>query len=214
MDHQNNILRCPLGNMVIHCAAPPLTQTQTHTDLLSSPSHFLSLCLSVSLCIPQQARQMAAPWPAVPGKACELKVIPSRFEELPAPSLCSRGGPRPTCLPGSRTSGWGFVEWWARCRQPPRPAPCRKEKASSVEFFSYQMNKWVGLCLLVCVFACVRQCVCMCWEVRGIAMIALIDGMGWKMWGPLAYTWWWSFSTPRFLQLVSLWHSFFIFHHF
>ncbi|KAK1880449.1 Clustered mitochondria protein like [Dissostichus eleginoides] len=61
----------------------------------------------------EQAGQMAAPRPAVPGKACELKVIPSRFEELPAPMRCGRGGapgPRPTCLPGSETSGWGFVE--------------------------------------------------------------------------------------------------------
>ncbi|GLD65881.1 triple QxxK/R motif-containing protein isoform X6 [Lates japonicus] len=57
-----------------------------------------------------RAGQMAAPRPAVPEKACELKVIPSRFEELPAPSRCGRGGPRPTCLPGSGTSGWGFVE--------------------------------------------------------------------------------------------------------
>lgn len=114
-----------------------LCHPTNHTDPLFPPLSFpLSHSLPVSLCMPQQAGQMAAPRPGVPGKACELKVIPSRFEELPTPSLRSRGGPRPTCLPGSGTSGWGFVEWWACCRQPPQPAPRRKEKPSSVQFFS------------------------------------------------------------------------------
>lgn len=138
MDHPTNIVCGGLwATRVIRCATPPLTHICTPTLSLSLSFPPLSVSLRIP---PQQAGQMAAPRPAVPGKACELKVIPSRFEELPAPSLCGRGGPRPTCLPGSGTSGWGFVEWWARCRQPPllppRPAPRRKEKPSSVQFFS------------------------------------------------------------------------------
>lgn len=90
----------PLVNSAIHRAPPLLILSYTHTHLNTNP-----LFLSCPPSIPQQARQMAAPQPAVPGKACELKVIPSRFEELPAPPWCGRGGGGGLRPPASQARG-------------------------------------------------------------------------------------------------------------
>lgn len=152
----------------------PVCHRNSHTNRYTStlPPPLIS-SHSLSLFTPQQARQMAAPQPTVPGKACELKVIPSRSEELPASSRCGRGGGlQPTCLPGSGTSGWGFVEWWACCRQPlllpPRPAPCRKEKPASVQFFCSQMKQMSG-CSSVWWTARLCSCAFVCYfEARGL----------------------------------------------
>lgn len=136
---------------------PLVTVPPRHSD-----THTHSLSFN-PVSTPQQAGQMAAPRPAVPGKACELKVIPSRFEELPAPPRRGKGGASAHQPPGLGTSGWGFVEWWARRRHqppllPPRPAARRKERQSSVQFFSLKMNRW-AVCAqgCMCLHLCVRE---------------------------------------------------------
>lgn len=190
MDHQNSILWGGSWAAQSSSMPPQLSYKQIHFHSPSS-SHFLSL--SLSLFTPQQARQMAAPQPTVPGKACELKVIPSRSEELPASSRCGRGGGQPTCLPGSGTSGWGFVEWWACCRQPlllpPRPAPCRKEKPASVQFFCSQMKQMSG-CSSVWWTARLCPCAFVCYfEARGLGSgdaLYLYHWMWWLVWATLA----------------------------
>lgn len=73
----------PLGSLAIRGATPPLSPIHT-----STPSPALSF---PSLSSPSPW-QMAASQPATPAKACELKVIPSRFEELPEPPWRGRSG--------------------------------------------------------------------------------------------------------------------------
>ena len=133
----------------------PTSHRNRHTSTLSHSSS------APSLSIAQQSGQMAAPRPTLPGKACELKVIPSRSEEMPTSSWSRRGEPQPTCLPGSRTSGRGFVEWWACCRQPlllPSQPHCAGRRRQRL--LSFSTHKWtneqVSVCLLFSV--CLDEC--------------------------------------------------------
>lgn len=141
-------------------------------------SLFLSSCLSyfLSLPAPQQAGQMAAPRPALPEKACELKVIPSRFEELPALSRCGGRGALAHLPPRLRDIWLGFCGMMST-RPPAATATATptgtgpKGEAVICSVF-HQANEQM-VYLLVCVDLCF--CICLCvWEMT------LYDPMGCK----------------------------------
>lgn len=158
-------VRWLLGSSVIQCATATLTQTDTlPLSLLLSFPLTLSLSRALSLSTPQQARQMAAPQPTVPGKACELKVIPSRSEELPASSRCGRGG-APAHLPSRLWDIWlGFCGMMSVL--PPTPAtattagtvPKGEAGVCSVFLLSNETNERVFVCLVDC--AALPVCIC------------------------------------------------------
>lgn len=128
-------------------------------------SLFLSSCLSyfLSLPAPQQAGQMAAPRPALPEKACELKVIPSRFEELPALSRCGGRGALAHLPPRLRDIWLGFCGMMST-RPPAATATATptgtgpKGEAVICSVF-HQANEQM-VYLLVCVDLCL--CICLC----------------------------------------------------
>lgn len=145
MDHQNSILWGGSWAAQSSSVPPRLSYKQIHFHSPSS-SHFLSLSLSLHTTTgqadgsPSAHRARKSMW--IKGYTQQVWRAASII------AVRQRGGPQPTCLPGSGTSGWGFVEWWACCRQPlllpPRPAPCRKEKPASVQFFCSQMKQMSG----------------------------------------------------------------------
>lgn len=128
-----------------HWWCRPHHSVHTPTPTLSFPS----LPLSLSAPSPWQ---MAASQPATPAKACELKVIPSRFEELPeSPWWGRRGGGVEGCsthLPPRL----GDI-WLGLCgmeRQPPPPPPPPRPRGIEAK-----LNKRAGVCQLIYVCICV-----------------------------------------------------------
>lgn len=181
-----------LSHAVCHRNSP----TNRHTSTLPPPlisSHSLSFALSLSLHAttgqadgsPSAHRARKSMW--IKGYTQQV------WRAARVIAVRQRGGPQPTCLPGSGTSGWGFVEWWACCRQPlllpPRPAPCRKEKPASVQFFCSQMKQMSG-CSSVWWTARLCPCAFVCYfEARGPGSgdaLYLYHWMWWLVWATLA----------------------------
>lgn len=93
---------------------------------------------------------MAASQPATPAKACELKVIPSRFEELPEPSRWGGRGGGSTHLPPRLGDIWlGLCGMNA-------PPPNRRCTATGIapRGIEPKMNKRAGVCRLI--YVCLR----------------------------------------------------------
>lgn len=139
--------------------------------LAHKPTHFsfplLISSQSLRLSVAQQAGQMAAPRPTVPGKACELKVIPSRSEELPASWLWSRGVRRGCpSPPASQALGHLSGVLWnderaaanhRRCHRGRHRAGRRRRR-----LFSFSACKWTNEQVSVVLLAsvCLRAWMC------------------------------------------------------
>lgn len=117
----------------------------THTHTCSR-----SLISLSSLSVPSPW-QMAASQPATPAKACELKVIPSRFEELPEPPWWGRTGGGVLHPPASQARGHLAGTLWngALRRQPPPTAATAAER-NRTEIDQTSGRLPAGLCLHLC----------------------------------------------------------------
>lgn len=170
----------------------PVCHRNSHTNRYTStlPPPLIS-SHSLSLFTPQQARQMAAPQPTVPGKACELKVIPSRSEELPASSRCGRGGG--SSPPAFQALGHLAGVLWNDERAAANPCYChhgrhRAERRSRrlFSFSALKWNKWAGVRLSGGLRSFARVHLCAISKQEDWVVVMPCIWMWWLVWATLA----------------------------